>query len=234
MIHNVEIKFFYPAYIQTYIERDIRQIQNVQDLTIFQRFLGLLAARIGSLLNLQEVAKECEISSTTARRWLSLLETTRIIYLLPSFHTNLTKRLVKHPKLYFTDTGLAAYILKYQDEEILLSGPMTGQFFENFIVIEFLKYKMNHTLPFDFYFYRDSNHNEIDLVVAKGVSKSFVEIKLTKTPKKDHFKTMLLLKNAYAEASCYFLNLYERECYFPAGKSLPYWEFEKVLCNNRR
>lgn len=228
-VHNVDTRYFYPSYIQTYLERDIRHIQNVQDLNLFQKFLGLLAARIGSLLNINEIAKECGISTTTAQRWLSLLETTRIIYLLQPFHGNLTKRLIKRPKLYFSDTGLAAYLLKYHDADILAAGPMAGQAFENFLVIEFLKYQMNHSASFELYFYRDSNHNEIDLVIDKGLTKSLVEIKLSKTPKKNHFRSMSFMKSIYPDAECFLLNLYEEELHLTYGTSLPYWEFAGIL-----
>jgi len=181
---------FYSSYLQTYLERDIRQIASVQDLRVFQNFLELLAARAGSLLNLNEVSKECGISFTSARRWLSLLETTRVVYLLRPYHRNITKRVIKSPKLYFTDTGLLAYLLRYPSAAVMRKGPQAGAFFENFIVAEFLKYKLNHNRNFELYFYRDSNQNEIDLLLDFGVSLKLLEIKATATPRAEHFSTI--------------------------------------------
>ncbi len=181
---------FYASYIQTYLERDIRQITSVRDLRVFQNFLELLAARVGALLNLNEIAKECGISFTSARRWLSLLETTRIVYLLRPYQKNVTKRVVKSPKVYFTDTGVPAYLWRYAAPALLRQGPQAGALFENFVVAEFLKYKLNHGANFELFFYRDSNHNEIDLLLDWGASCRLVEIKCSATPRWEHFAAM--------------------------------------------
>ncbi|MFC1522566.1 ATP-binding protein [Elusimicrobiota bacterium] len=186
-IGRVDRNRFYPSYLQTYLERDIRQIASVQDLRVFHNFLELLASRAGALLNLNEIAKECGVSFTSVRRWLSLLETTRMVYLLRPYHRNITKRVIKSPKVYFTDTGLLAYLLRYPSAAVLSRGPQAGAFFENLIVAEVLKYKLNHNLNFEMYFYRDSNHNEIDLVLDFGASRKLLEIKATSTPKSEHF-----------------------------------------------
>lgn len=198
---------FYSSYLQTYLERDIRQIASVQDLRVFQNYLELLAARAGALLNLNEVAKECGVSFTTARRWMSLLETTRIVYLLRPFHRNITKRVVKSPKIYFTDTGLLAYLLRYPSATVLRSGPQAGAFFENLIVAEVLKYKLNHNRNFELYFYRDSNHNEIDLLLDFGVSRKLLEIKATATPKPEHFTVIRRLSAELKAQESYLVSL---------------------------
>ncbi|MCL5260177.1 MAG: ATP-binding protein [Gammaproteobacteria bacterium] len=197
--HNVDPKRFYSSYVQTYIERDIRQIISIQELKTFQNFIELLAARIASLLNLHEIAKECGISFTTAKRWLSLLETSRIIYLLRPYTKNITKRIVKSPKLYFIDTGLLTYLLRYPDADTLLSGPQNGAIFENMIISELLKYKFNHQSNYELYFYRDTNQNEIDVILDYGQSTKLLEIKLTATPREQHFDVLKEMLHLFKE-----------------------------------
>jgi predicted AAA+ superfamily ATPase len=172
---------FYGSYLATYLERDIRQMRSVQDLGRFQDFLELLAARAASILNVNELARDCGINHQTAREWLSLLESTRLVYLLRPYSKNITKRVVKSPKLYFTDTGLLAHLLKYPDPATMASGPMAGVFFENWVVSEVLKHKLNHCINGELYFYRDSNGNEIDLVLDLGRVRHLVEVKVGKT-----------------------------------------------------
>ncbi len=181
LVHGVSRDRYYASYLQTYIERDIRQLMAVQDLALFQTFIELLAARAGNLLNLNSVSRQCGISFPTAKRWLSLLESTRVVYLLRPFHRNVSKRVVKSPKLYFVDTGLLAYLLRYPDATTLRKGPMGGAFFENFVVIEALKHTLNHRLNVELLHYRDSNQNEIDLVVECAHAGHLIETKLGKT-----------------------------------------------------
>ena len=183
-IHNVKISSYYSSYLQTYLERDIKQLLAVHDLSLFHDFLELLAARAGAVLNLNEIAKECGVSFPTIRKWTSLLETTQIIYLLRPYYKNISKRVIKSPKLYFLDTGLLAYILRYQTPETLQSGPLSGNFFENLIIAEMLKKKFNKGYNYELYYYRDSNKNEVDLIVEHNGSFKLIEIKLAKTVKK--------------------------------------------------
>jgi predicted AAA+ superfamily ATPase len=168
---------FYGSYLTTYIERDVRQIINIKDLNVFQKFLELVAARTGSLLNITELAKECAITRATADKWLSVLESSRIIYILKPYFKNITKRVVKSPKVYFTDTGLLAYLLKYYDAKALMAGAMSGHIFENMIFLEILKNKFNGKNNFDIYFYRDSNGVEVDFCVDKGQEVLLLEVK---------------------------------------------------------
>ena len=206
-VHGANTNDFYRSYLQTYLERDIRQIRSVQDLHLFQNFLELLAARVGGILKLSEVAKECGISHTTAGKWLSLLETTRIVYLLRPFFRNLSKRVIKSPKLYFTDTGLLAFLLKYPDARTLLAGPAAGAFFENFVVIEVLKHKFNHGGLFELYFYRDSNQNEIDLVLDFGRQLKLMEIKLAKTLRREFFMAMRKTASIFKNNRSYLISM---------------------------
>lgn len=189
-IHGVERSLYYSSYVQTYLERDVRQITSVADLSLFQRVIELLAARTGNILNVNEVAKEAAVSTTTVRRWLSILESCGIIFLLRPYSKNLTSRVVKSPKLYFYDTGLAAYLLRYSTAQTLMQGPQGGAFFENFVILELFKALHNGVASFNLYYYRDSNGNEVDLVVESGHKTILVEIKQNATPRGEHFKSI--------------------------------------------
>jgi len=229
-IHKIELTTFYNSYIKTYIERDLRQIKTVHDLRLFQNFFELLAARIGSILNLNEISKECGISNTTARNWLSLFESTRIIYLLRSYQKNITKRVIKNPKLYFTDTGLLSYLLKYPNAILLQTSPIAGHIFENMLVIEILKYKINHNKRFELYFFRDSNHNELDLILDFGYKIKLLEIKLTKTPKKEHWKTLKKIKQLLNTNENYLISLATEDLEIEQDIYLkPWWKILETL-----
>jgi len=180
--HGIPVDPFYDGYLKTYVERDIRQIQAIHDLSAFQAFLQLLAARAGALLNLSDLARDCGISQPTARQWLSLLESTRMVYLLKPYFRNLSKRVVKRPKVYFTDTGLLCHLLRYPSGDSLAAGPMSGAVLENMIIMDIFKRKLNHSQRFDLFFYRDSNDQEIDLVLDHGRSFELLEIKQTQSP----------------------------------------------------
>jgi predicted AAA+ superfamily ATPase len=190
---KTDIRAYYGAYLSLYIERDVRQIQNIQDISAFQVFLQILAGRAGNLLNIADIAKDCGLAHATCKNWLSILESSRIIYLLRPWFRNHGKRLIKSPKIYFTDTGLLAYLLKYPDARTLLAGPAMGAIFENMIVIEMLKRKLNRRLNSDLYFYRDSNGVEVDLVVDNGPSLSLYEIKASKTLRSEMARNLKLV-----------------------------------------
>lgn len=164
-------------YVATYIERDVRQVLRVQDLSGFQRFLRLCAGRTGQLLNLSTLGEEAGISHGTARAWLSVLEASYLVYLLPPYHRNFGKRLVKTPKLYFVDTGLAAWLLGLRTVDQLVLHPMRGALFENLVVGEFIKARYNAGMPADLYFWRDNNGLEADLVFESESKLQTVEIK---------------------------------------------------------
>lgn len=225
-LHRVSPLLFYRSYLATYLERDIRQIRAVQDLTVFQGFLEHLAVRCGSLLDLTEISKETGISHTVARQWLALLESTRVVYLLRPYFRNITKRVIKAPKLYFTDTGLLAYLLKYTDSENMRNGPMAGFLFENMVVMEQLKRKFNRATPVELYFYRDSNKNEVDLLLDFGSSITAIEVKLTKTPRPDQASSLLRLPAHWPVTRRLLLSSSPEE--FPVlhdVKALPWWRF---------
>jgi predicted AAA+ superfamily ATPase len=219
---HTDTSAFYGAYLSLYIERDLRQIQNIKDITAFETFLQILAGRAGGLLNISDLARDCGLSHATAKNWLSILESSRIIYLLRPWSRNVSKRLVKSPKLYFTDTGLLCYLLKYPNAETLLAGPASGAVFENMIVMEFLKNKLNRGLRGDLYFYRDSNGVEIDLLIDEGASVSLWEIKAAKTIKAEMAKP--LGQAPFKDAKKHILSLYETPLpVSPGVQALPWW-----------
>ena len=175
-------------YFETYIERDLRQLVSVKDLNLFQRFIRLCAGRIGQLLNISSIANDTGISHTTARNWISLLEASYIIFLLQPYHHNISKRLVKSPKLYFYDVGLAAFLLGIESEKHVSRDPLRGSLFENLVIAEVLKFRFNQGKRSNLYFYRDSKGNEIDLLLATGADLFPMEIKAGMTINRDFFK----------------------------------------------
>lgn len=181
---------FYPNYIQTYIERDIRLLQNIHDLNTFVRFIKICAGRTGQLINYTSLANDCGISPNSARSWLSLLESSHIIFLLQPHHQNFKKRLVKMAKLYFTDTGLASSLLDIQSENQLLSHYLRGALFENLILSEFIKMRLNSGLRPNIYFWRDNKGMEIDCLIETGETVTPVEIKSGNTFNPDYFKNL--------------------------------------------
>jgi predicted AAA+ superfamily ATPase len=172
---------WFASYIASYIERDVRQLLQVHDLSTFQRFVLMCAARTGTLLNLVALAADAGISHTTARQWLSVLESSELVFLLQPYHRNFGKRLVKTPKLYFTDTGLVAWLLGIRDPDLLGIHPMRGPLFETWVVAEFRKFRLNQGLPADLYFWRDNNGLEADLVFETPQGLQCVEIKSGQT-----------------------------------------------------
>jgi uncharacterized protein len=193
---RVDASEFYSSYLQTYLERDIRMVRAVQDLRQFQSFLQILAANIGNILDLSKAGAECGVTHTTAAKWLSVLEGSRIVFLLPPFSTNIRKRVVRRPKIFFSDTGLVCHLVRERDEEALRRGPLGGAIFENFIVAEALKHNLAMGSPWALYFYRDNNRKEVDLIIDAGQRKLAVEIKLSKTPTAGMAKDLELVGSA--------------------------------------
>lgn len=172
---------WYTNYIASYIERDVRSIVNVKDIGQFQVFVKMCASRVGQLLNLSALALDCGITHNTAKSWVSVLETSGIVYLLRPYYRNYGKRLVKTPKLYFTDPGLACRLLGIRDQEQLFLHPNRGNLFESFIIAELLKQRLNRGLTPDLYFWRDNMGIEIDVVRKEGNTLTAIDIKSGKT-----------------------------------------------------
>ena len=172
---------FYANYIETYVERDVTELLSVKDINLFRTFLKLCAARIGQQLNLTNLSKEAGISMPTVKSWLSILESSYILYQLPPFFNNFNKRLVKSSKLYFYDTGLACFLLGIKHENALIESDFKGALFENLVINEYMKQNLHNNLYHDFYYWRDSNGHEVDLMVSNQTAYDVIEIKTTKT-----------------------------------------------------
>ncbi len=181
---------WYGSYVGTYVERDVRQILNVTDLTAFQTFLRLCAGRTGQLLNLSQLGADCGITHNTARAWLSVLETGYVVFRLPPFHRNLKKRLVKTPKLHFYDAGLLCFLLGIRSPDQLFNHPMRGAIFESWAVSEILKMRVHHGLPMDLFHFRDRKGAEVDLVFLRNQNLVAVEIKSGQTIASDFFVSL--------------------------------------------
>ena len=187
-VRDISPADWFASYIATYIERDIRQVLRVHDLSVFQRFVRLCAGRNGQLLNLNALAGETGVSQKTARSWLSVLESSYIVHLLPPYFRNFGKRLIKTPKLYFLDQGLACWLLGIRSHEHIALHPMRGAIFESFIISEFLKSRYNRGQPPDLYFWRDNNGLEADIVFERGTKLQPVEIKSGQTITGDYIR----------------------------------------------
>jgi len=186
---------FYADYVKTYIERDVRRLTQVANEADFMKFMTTCAAITGSLLNLASIARNIGISEPTARRWLSILQSSGIVYLLKPYFNNRIKRAVKTPKLYFLDTGLAAYLTRWLTPETLSAGAVSGAFFESFVISEILKSYSNAGLEEGFYFIRDSNGREIDLLIFQNNTIFPIEIKQTTSPTNKAIQSFSLLEN---------------------------------------
>ncbi|MDP1653932.1 MAG: ATP-binding protein [Rhodocyclaceae bacterium] len=181
---------WFGSYILTYLERDLRQLANVHDLGLFQRFIALCAARTGQLLNLSALAVDCGIGQSTAKNWLDLLQASYIVYLLRPHHRNFGKRLVKSPKLYFCDTGLAAALMNVQGVTHMAIHPARPALFESLIVTEHLKRRYNAGLASNLFFWRDNVGHEVDLLLDEGELLRPIEIKSGQTVSGEHFDNL--------------------------------------------
>ncbi len=191
---KIEPDQYYKDYLATYIKRDITQLTNIQNMTTFSRFIKLCAARAGQLLNYSDLARDTGVSHSTANNWLSLLEASFVLFLLPPFYKNYNKRLTKSPKLYFYDTGLLCYLLNIRKGNLVATNRNYGHIFENFIIAEKYKRALHSNLPVDYYYWRDNHGNEIDLLYEDADSTHIYEIKSSKTISYDMFKGMDFFK----------------------------------------
>ena len=182
-VHDRQLapEHWFANYLVTYVERDVRQLIEVQNLSLFQRFIKLCAARCGQLLNLSSLASDCGVSHKTVRAWISVLEASYVVFLLQPHHQNFGKRLVKTPKLYFVDTGLAAFLLGIRDPQHLSIHSARGALFENFVISELLKRRYNQGLPSNLFFWRNNAGDEVDLLIEQGEQLIPVEIKSGQT-----------------------------------------------------
>lgn len=186
-----DVKLWMDNYIRTYIERDVRQLKNITDLITFERFIRLCAGRTGQLLNKSSLSTECGIDNKTVEAWLSVLEASFVIFRLQPYHRNYNKRVVKMPKLYFYDTGLATNLLGIQKADQLILHPFRGALFENMVIVELLKQRWNKAKPDNLYFWRDNAGHEMDVIMENAGEVKPVEIKSGKTITTAYFKGLL-------------------------------------------
>lgn len=186
---------FYANYIETYVERDLSELLHVKDIRLFRTFLKLCAGRIGQQLNLTNLANEAGISIPTVKSWLSILESSYIVYQLSPFFNNFNKRLVKSTKLYFYDTGLVSFLLGIKSEKAIHESEFKGALFENMVINEYIKQNYHRNLYHEFYYWRDSNGHEVDLLISNETAYDIVEIKATKTVLPKLFEGLDLLKS---------------------------------------
>ena len=184
---------FYPAYVKTYLEKDVRDLLRIKDQMQFLKFMKLCAARIGSLFNASEVAMELGVDSKTVSHWLSVLQASYLVTLLPPYYENITKRVVKTPKLYFNDPGLACYLLDIESPKQLALDKMRGAIFENLVVMECIKHRFNQGKEGNVFFYRDSNGQEVDILVKEEGQLIAIEVKSSMTYQADFAKTLKML-----------------------------------------
>ncbi|MEW5942685.1 MAG: ATP-binding protein [Pseudomonadota bacterium] len=186
---------FYGSYVQTYVQRDVRDLARVGDELAFLRFLRAAAARTGQLLNVAELARDADVAPNTAKSWLSILEASGLVYLLQPWHNNVTKRLVKTPKLYFLDTGLCAYLTQWSSPETLEAGAMSGAIFETWVMVELLKSYWHHGRQAPFCYFRNKDQREVDLLIESDGVLYPVEFKKSASPSRDALRGMIALEN---------------------------------------
>ena len=174
-------------YYETYVERDLRQLTSIRDLNIFQKFVRLCAGRIGQVVNMQSLSNDTGVSHTTAQSWISLLEASYVIFLLRPWYRNISRRLIKSPKIYFYDVGLAAYLLGMESETHVSRDPLRGNLFENLALMEAIKYRFNRGKKNTLTFYRDSRGNEVDMILESGHELFPLEVKSGATIADDYF-----------------------------------------------
>ena len=192
--HEVDRDLFYSSYVQTYLQRDVRDLARVGDEMAFLRFLRAVAARTGQLLNLTDLSRNVHVAVNTAKHWLSILQASGVAYLLEPYHTNLTRRLVKTPKLYVLDTGLCAYLTEWSSPETLEAGAMSGAILETWILAEMLKGYLHNGRRAPFYYYRDKDRKEIDLLIVEDGTIYPLEFRKTASPNKEDVRHFQILK----------------------------------------
>jgi len=200
---NIDARLLYKSYFETYVQRDVQQLINIKDQSKFELFVRLLAGRVGQVANLQSLSCEIGISAVTLNSWLSILEASYIVFRLPPYYRNLGKRLIKSPKLYFSEVGLAAYLLGIQNPSQVIQHPLCGNLFENMVVADRLKQKLNAGQDPNLYYYRDSRQMEVDLVEEDGTNLRAFEIKSSVTANEDFTNNLNeLRKMSPAVESC--------------------------------
>lgn len=220
----------YANYYQTYVERDVRQLIHLKDANLFEKFIKLLAGRVGQIINYQSLASDVGVDSKTIKQWLSILEASFIVFALPPYFENFGKRVIKSPKYYFTDTGLLSYLLDIEKSSQVSRDPLMGSLFENLVVLEALKTRYNQGLTANLYFFRDYQGNEIDLLFKSGSQLTGVEIKAAATWNSSFKKGL----QRFAESNAALTRSYvvysgERMAFSDGVEALPYTSVAEIF-----
>jgi len=215
----------YRNYLQTYVERDIRQLLNLKDLNTFEKFMRLLAGRIGQVLNLNSLANDTGVSATTIANWISVLEASFVVFRLMPYFENFGKRVIKSPKLYFVEPGLASYLLGIENDAQVARDPLLGSLFENLVIVEALKARFSQGKDPNFYFFRDSNQNEVDLLFKKDGELYPVEIKSAMTWN-EGFQRNILRFNSIAGTQAKGCVVYGGKMHFQTSRNIRVTGFE--------
>lgn len=205
IIQNIEAADYYENYIKTYVERDVRLLKNISNLDLFQKFIQLLAGRVGQLFNQSSLGNELDLDNKTINSWFTLLETSFLTFKLQPYHSNFNKVIIKTPKIYFHDTGLLCYLLGIRSKEDLELHFAKGNIFENLVISEMHKNALNNATRSKFYFWRDKSQNEVDLIVENGTRLDAIEIKSGKTINQNYFKGLNYFKNLKSDAHLYLI-----------------------------
>jgi predicted AAA+ superfamily ATPase len=200
-LNNIDAFDFYDNYLRTYVERDVRMLKNIMNLDVFQKFIKLLAGRTGQLFNQSSLGNELGVDNKTVNAWMTLLEASFIAFRLSPYHKSFNKRIIKTPKVYFYDTGLLAYLLGVRTIQDLEIHFAKGQLFENFILVEKMKQTLNHKTHENYYFWRDTSGNEIDILIENGLKITAIEVKSAKTIHSDFFKNLKQFKKINPDVS---------------------------------
>ncbi len=195
IIQDIDPIDYYENYIKTYVERDVRLLKNISNLDLFQKFIQLLAGRVGQLFNQSSLGNDLDLDSKTINSWFTLLETSFLTFKLQPYHSNFNKVIIKTPKIYFHDTGLLCYLLGIRSKEDLELHFAKGNVFENLVVSEMYKNAVNNTTRSKLYFWRDKSQNEVDLIIETGTRLDAIEIKSAKTINQNYFKGLNYFKN---------------------------------------
>jgi uncharacterized protein len=205
IIQGISSADYYENYIKTYIERDVRLLKNITNLDLFQKFIQLIAGRVGQLFNQSSLGNELGLDNKTINSWFSLLETSFIAFRLQPYHSNFNKRIVKTPKIYFYDTGLLSYLLGVRNENDLESHFAKGAIFENLVLSELQKNAINGSLNSKFFFWRDHSQNEVDVIIESGMRLDAIEIKSGKTINQNFFKGLDFFKSLNEKTNLYLI-----------------------------
>ena len=216
----------YENYLATYVERDVNQIANIKNRREFDVFLRVLAGRVGQLVNCQSIANDIGVSMPTVKSWISILDACFIITVLPCYYRNFGKRFVKAPKIYFTDVGLLTHLLGIREQAQIVRDPLFGAIFENMVVMEAFKAKLNRGLPPDLYFIRDRSGTEVDLVAEQGRKLHLFEIKASASYSADFTKNMDRLSNGIGDVASQSVIYSGRD--LPSVKSAGYFNFANI------